>query len=455
MSFKKILAVVAVTGLVTAMALPAMALENEFHGMFRLRGFVSNFDNGNGGTGASSLADGAKTTNYYEQRARLMYSAKASDDLKLVTHFEIDSRWGDSSYNQGRNTGGALGADQINLETKSVYLDFNVPAVPVNVKAGMQPFIDSYKGIFVNADAAGALAAAKFTSATVSLGYFRFDDVRSVSNTAPTFYAGKGTRDLYVLDAKLNVSADLKLGASYYLLDGTESAQVNNLISSAAIGLNGANTKLHTAGVNAEAKIGTDVVVDAFLLGQIGELRKGQQVLAYAGQAAAKVKAGPGTARVAFLYASGEQSKNANDDTSAFQPVRNATSASSSENSFYPAEMLILLRNKAATSGTDKAILYNISNLIGGFVGYDLTIDKFFASANAGFAALDKDQIGLESNYLGTEVNAEVGYKLYENLSASLQGGYMILGDAFKVKGAADPKFDNPYTSRVVLSYTF
>ena len=32
--------------------------------------------------------------NYFEQRARLQYTAKVSDDLKLVTHFELDTRFG-------------------------------------------------------------------------------------------------------------------------------------------------------------------------------------------------------------------------------------------------------------------------------------------------------------------------------------------------------------------------
>ena len=32
-----------------------------------------------------------------EQRARILYTAKASDDLKLVTHFELDSRFGGTS----------------------------------------------------------------------------------------------------------------------------------------------------------------------------------------------------------------------------------------------------------------------------------------------------------------------------------------------------------------------
>ena len=43
----------------------------------------------------AKTSNNLKTNNYFEQRARLFYTAKASDDLKLVTGFEIDSVWGD------------------------------------------------------------------------------------------------------------------------------------------------------------------------------------------------------------------------------------------------------------------------------------------------------------------------------------------------------------------------
>ena len=50
MSFKKtILAIAAVSALTAATAVPAMALENEFHGMYKMKYFVSNFDTGGAG----------------------------------------------------------------------------------------------------------------------------------------------------------------------------------------------------------------------------------------------------------------------------------------------------------------------------------------------------------------------------------------------------------------------
>src|SRR6266702_956352 len=157
MSFnKKILTLAAAGALTAATAVPAMALENEFHGLFQAPGIVSNLLNGTTGTVAVSQDTLHRSKFFIDQRARLVYMAKANDDLKLVTHFELDSRWGDNSYSAaGRNGGGAIGADGVTLETKNVYLDFNCPITGANVKVGMQGWGDAYKGIFFANDAAG------------------------------------------------------------------------------------------------------------------------------------------------------------------------------------------------------------------------------------------------------------------------------------------------------------
>src|SRR6266568_3004143 len=138
MSFKKkMMAVVAVSALTVATAVPAMALENEFHGMFGL-----------------------------------------------------DSTWGKDSYTVDRaNGGGALGADTINLETKWVYLDWNCPLTGANFKAGLQGVNDAYTNIFIGggADAAGLLVSKGIGPVTLSGGWFRLDDRSATNTSAATF----------------------------------------------------------------------------------------------------------------------------------------------------------------------------------------------------------------------------------------------------------------------------
>lgn len=427
---KKLLAVTAACALSAATAVPALALENEFHGMFRVFGYASNFTDGTTGNiiDGGLLTEHSRTRSYVEQRARLMYIAKANDDLKLVTHFEIDSRWGDSAYKDGRNKGGAIGADQTNLETKNVYLDFNIPSTAINAKVGIQPWTDSYGGIFVNADMAGALVSAKYAGFNNSLGWFRFNEE---AGSVP----GKATRDFLVLDSKYALSKDAKVGASYYLLNTDYKGDDN--------------TYTHMVGLNGEFNL-APVTLGAFGMYQFGQapFSDNSDLSAFAAGATAKGKLGIGTLRVAALYTSGDRNTGDNEDSTAFQAV-------SPESNFYAAEMQIMLRNKYNIN-TDRAIVHSLNGaqkdegFIGGFVGYDASFTpKVYGSVNAGFgAAANSDQ---KDNYLGTEVNAEIGYKLFDNMTASVQGAYMFLGDYFDEAG----DLDDPYQARVMLNYAF
>lgn len=449
---KRFLAVAAASALTVATAVPALALENEFHGLFRLRGFIENFNDG--GAGAVTPINNPRTKSYFEQRARLMYIAKANDDLKLVTHFEIDSRWGDNSYATGRGQGGGIGADTTNLETKNVYLDFNIPSTPVNVKLGIQGFDDGYKGIIFNNDAAGVVAKAKTGFGSLGGAFFRFDDAvtggsyleGTVTNTTPGYL----TRDLVNLNAKFNVTKDVKLGADWYLLYSDVLRQTQD------------RTAINMFGVNAEAKVGP-ATIDGFVLYQTGKLGSAaaignsQKVSAFAGNVGAKLKAGPGTLRTNALYISGDKSSSSSVRND-FQTVADRT-VNQAAHAFYAAEMQILLRNKY-NMNSDRAIVQNLNNnrqgIYGGFVGYDLAIDKFFVFSNVGAAAISRDTNGANrgGDFLGTEVNTEVGYKLFDNMTTSVQAGYMFLGNYYKpVTTGSWP--ENPYTAKVQVNYTF
>lgn len=461
---KKTLAITAAAALTVATAVPAMALENEFHGMFRLLAVTGNFNNsttvtdtpiGFGFYMPEGLDKKAPTATYFEQRARLMYIAKANDDLKLVTHFEIDSRWGDNSYTTHRNEGGAIGADTVNIETKSVYLDFNIPSTGVNVKAGIQPYNDAYKSIVFDSDMAGVLAFRSFGNLDATAGWFRLADNGGIPN--------KKAWDLLALDAKYALTKDIKVGGSYYLFndDGSyENANISHLQQQ------GVTNIVHNMGVNAAATIGP-VSVDGYLLYQFGTLENiaainaSRHVSAFAGNVGARAKLGPGTARTEFLYTSGEKSEDRS-TTNAFQSI-------SDEHGYYAGNMQLLFRDAYAMT-TDNAIAYTTNNLdqgvIAGFIGYDLPItSKISASANAGFAAVAKENGNKpvnqstgdrnSSNYLGTELNASVDYKVYDNMTATVRGAYVILGDYYKGVAAGGEDPNNPYMASVMLNYAF
>lgn len=452
---KKKLVVLGALAVTAAAAVPALAFENEFHGLYRLRGSVTNFEIAGV---APLLSPTAKHRDFtlFEQRARLQYIAKASDDLKLVTHFEIDSTWGDAAYSTSRGIGGGLAADTVNLETKNVYLDFNIPATPINAKVGIQGFVDAYKGIFIQDDVAGAVLTGKFGPATTTAAFFRTYDKGGASAL------GKQTVDVYVADAKISPVKGVNVGLSYY-------GALNDVNSHKG-------QMTHTFGVNAAAKLPV-VDVDAFALYQDGEELygvKARNLSAWAGQVAAKVSAGPVAVRVAGLYASGENGKNGS-NSRAFQNLfasgaaGNAPGSSTSSGVYYSSNMLLLMRSVWAMD-SDNALITSTNNggrgLIAAFAGVDAKLtDKFTLSGNVGHAMVDKKNEAVAgsatercTNYnIGTELNVQASYALYSNLTATLQGAYVVLGGYPKATIARNPGegVQNPYLAALMLNYTF
>jgi hypothetical protein len=428
---KKVLSVAVAGALTAATAVPALALENEFHGSFISFYDLSNYSAaGNNAfetnpTNDRGLVKDAPTENYFVQRVRLGYTAKTSDNVKLVTKFELDYNfWGNSSYVTGRGSGGAIGADSVNIETKNLYLDLDYPKY-VNAKIGMMGNTDAFKGVIFDADMAGVLFSHNYANAGVTAGFFRWKDNWTFDNTTTI---GKNTIDLLEVDGKYSINKDVKVGAAYYYIKDDP-----------------ASAKIHTLGLNAEGAIGP-VSVNGFALTQFGDLSATQDAKGYALNLGAKMSLLGGTARSEFIYVAGGK-----------HALYNAATGQEA-GGFYDSEMLILGRDKNTTT-IDNAIVYSVSNygqgVIMGSLGYDYAFtDKLSGSSNVGFAAIANDDTatygGGDSNYLGTELNAEANYKLTANVTLGARGGYVFLGDYFKGLNA-----DNPYDLKILAKYSF
>lgn len=502
MKLKKTVAIAATAGALAAVAMPAMAFENEVHGTSRLRYFISNYENGGGGnpfsvntaTGKVSQPSGnasenLKVNNYFEQRSRLFYTAKASDDLKLVTAFEIDSIFGDRAQSgttpaaqtvgtaaftgaTGRNEGGALESDTVNLETKWVYLDFKIPSTSVRVSAGIQPFKDQLKGIFLDADVAGVVATGKAGPATIKTGYLRAYDQSYFGTGRPR---GMDNLEIGVVEAKFALSKDASIGTAYYLYN-------DNRSNSNPFPTN--DIMIHTFGLTGDAKLGA-LSLSGFAAYQGGILKtpsSGSTYLnALAYNVAAKVPVGPGTLKTAMLFTSGNAQNTGKHLTGwvgTTQAQNNTWSNAAGTSTYNESGMMLLNRNAAAGTGTtDVAIVYNpgngnsISNMQGVYLaslGYDAAITpKMYLNSNVGAAwaahtnslkPVDGVMGKNATNYMGTEVNIETGYKMYDNLTASLQAAYVILGGYYNgsttVAGATQNP-ENPFTVRTSLIFNF
>ena len=474
MKKSNVLAALAAMGLTVAATVPAMALENEFHGMFQAQYINSNFngtnttsiehfDANNVSVGNNAAVYGGDTqyvpfgqpkhvysANFVEQRARLGYTAKANADLKLVTAFELDyTYWGDNSYETHRSHGAAIGADQVNLETKSIYLDANI-LKNVNMRLGMMPYNDSFKSILFDADMAGIAFASSYNKFTPTIGYFRFNDTGVNQDKV----LGHLTNDLFVLDGKYEVSKELKVGAAYYFFRNNSETTDPILFNT----ISQQDVKLSSFGLNAEYTSGP-LTLNGFGIFQAGTVDK-RSTTAWALNTGAKYNVGPGTARVEFLYVSGDNGTTGH--SNAFYSVFN--NVNSAEHGYWNNEMVILGRDKNAMT-TDNSIIATTGNFgqgqIGGYIGYDLPVtDKLSTAANAGFAAVAKDNSIIttkphKSNYLGTEINAEANYKLLENLSVGVRAAYVFLGDYYKDVALNNETPVNPYDAKVIFKYTF
>lgn len=447
MNLKKTAIIAAAAGALAAISVPAMALENEFHGMYRLMGYQSNIYNGE----KDGLAEKPKSGFYAEQRARLQYTAKANADLKLVTQFELDSRFGGKRniYKGADNDSGNIDADQLTLETKNVYLDFNDPITGANVKAGLQPWADSYQSVFLSADMTGVQATKKFGPATANIGWFRFDD-----NDATAGTVGRETADLLVLDGKYAINKDITVGASYYNIQNdtvaVAASTTNNAINSAA-----PFELLHMIGFNADIKAGP-ATIKPFVAYQFGDRTANTDVKAFLLGAVAKIKAGPGAVNLSALYLSGDDNA---DNEKSFSTVGGAYTY------FNAANMWLLIRSGQGIN-TSNSVLGNDMTaggrgLMGLFAGYEGTMGKVFYNANIGYAQTAEER-GTEDGAIGTEVNAQIGYKLFDNLTASAAVAYAMLGDGMSsstdtdlIAGFGKKNADDPYLVNLQLSYTF
>lgn len=431
----------------------ALGIEHQFSGRFTALYDVSNFNGSrtgqsyynpvsyNDGTRVTTFEKNAPTANFVESRARIGYTAKASNSVKLVSIFELDySYWGNSSYSVGRNQGSALGADTVNIETKHLYLDADI-CRDTNLKLGMQGFDDAFKGVFVSSDMAGVSVTHRYTNASTSLGAFRWDDKSDSTNKS----LGRQTRDFIVLDGKYNLNKETKVGGAYYFMkDNTGSLDDN----------------IHMIGVNAETVAGS-LAINGFVVGQYGEVdAEHKDLSAYAASLGASMQLGKGTLRGDILYATGDKGTSSS-KSHAFQ-------STAYEGGYYANEMVILGRDKNAFTN-DNAIVYDANNrdqgVYFGSIGYDMPLsDKLSASCNLGFASIAQENESKprnimtgktnSSNYLGTEVNAEAGYKVSDNMSFSARAGYVFLGDYYK-NISANGTPDNPYDLKLIAKFSF
>lgn len=158
---KKILVSIVVLLVVAFMAMPASAFEVKYGGQIRIRPQFN--DNLSGANPPNPNYN--DNQQYIDQRVRIFMNFIASENLRLVTGFEMDTLWG--------GTGNKVRwehRDAMNIELKHAYVDFMIPCTPVRSKIGLQP-LAFMRGWIVDEDFTAMDFSAKFDPFTVGAGY--------------------------------------------------------------------------------------------------------------------------------------------------------------------------------------------------------------------------------------------------------------------------------------------
>jgi len=453
-----------VVALTVGLAASAMA-DTNLSGFIRAKGYVSNYENY--GAGYISPSVDPSTNSYVEQRARLMFTS-AGENVKGVAFFEIDQMFGDSAYTTGRNLGGGLEADTINLETKNVYVWFKVPNTSLDFTVGVFGLSDSYAGTLLGlADVAGVAANYKYDPVTFRFAWAKFWE--NATNKADDV-------DFYMAEAKFSPVKDVKVGVNFYFLNdmggGTKgnahASAINPAEIAAVTGLR--KVRVYIPGVDVAFKVGP-VDLSGFFFYETGKAKgsgsNDVDIKGFAADLRADANVGPGKAFLEALYVSGDDNKSSGDKK--YKSILTASNYNLAGSFYTRTDTAILLPN-IDDLNSSKALSYDVANGGAGLfhvaAGYSQKLmDKLTGKVGVAYSAAAKkrarDYGGVfnfaDEKAMATEVNANVNYNITKGLDFGLYGAYAWLGSAYdkNFAGTAAADNDNLYDLHARLNYAF
>lgn len=406
---KKILFIGLCFLMVGVFTVPATALEHVFGGYFRVRAYSwTNF------TGDDSYNGEAQQT---DTRARLYYTAVLSDDVKLVTKFEMDAYFGDDAR-------GDIGADGQNFEIKNSYVDIDLD--DFNLKLGTQGKTLA-RGFMLDDDFSGAVVT--YMGDDMEIPFFWIKAYEGYNDpTDPDLYDNDFDVDYYGVDPTFSMG-DIQLNP---VLMYITSADAQNWAKTADYeALN-----LYYLGVN------LDYAADMFSVwftgiyqsGTLEELASGDDVNVAASLAAVggAYNMDAFSVHAQAFYASGD------DDANTFMIPKGQ--------SYYWAEIMGYGLIDEAVS--DSAPGDQISNIMAFNVGVTVPLGKLTLMADLWNASLAEDNASGDKD-LGTEIDLAASYPLKENVKLQAVAAYLLAGDA---TGGGD---ENPTEVGVRLSLSF
>mgnify|MGYP001823925147 CR=1 FL=1 len=396
---------------VFALVMPASAAEMKINGIWNTKAYaVDNYD---------GYDDTDDSYQYVTQRMRMYFNAIASENLKLVYKNEIDFRWGDDAFTVGRNTGGGLGGDSVNLETKNIYLEFMVPDTPVKATIGLQG-VTLHKGWFISDDVSASRFDMNFDPVSITT-YVALADGTARGDTDSSddiwHIVASGAYKAENMDARLTFGYERNpnegAGAPY---DAAETDD-NDLFL-----------------VMGEFNMSFDMVSFFVIAGKhCGEADGSGPSTAgnrnddgYMFDAGVNVALDMATLRARFMMASGDDEGDFDDD---FQVMNGATMSWSellSDGYTYDVNPAV----EQIGGDNQPSNMYAI-NVGADFKPTDTTtikLDVYYVGM-----VEDRTVAGEEEDEIGIEVDARLTQKIYDSLSLTVIGAYLFAEDGFGV----------------------
>ncbi len=403
--------------LLMSFSLPVSALENDFGGYWRTRMFSYRDISGNDTESMDFTA--------VQTRTNLYYTAILNDNVKFVNKFEMNAYWGDEGY-------GDIGADGVEVKVKNTYLDFTVE--PVNVKLGVQGATLA-RGFIFDDDFAGVTAT--MNSETISIPFIWMKAYEG-NNEGP----GRNARDVdyYIVAPTFKVSETFTVNP-YVLYAMSDNAQDWGPLEAYE------DVSIYFVGLD------LDLDMDMFSFWFTGIYEGGSADLASDNSKshdfASYLGALGGSAQISDMfgvhfqgfYASGDDDKADDDFEQFYVPCGQ---------SHYWAELMgygIIDETVSNNSPADQ-----IGDIMAANAGIKLSPrEDLSLTFDLWYAALAEDDENGE-NYLGTEFDAVLSYKLLENIDIDVVGAYLLAGDA--TTGGVDNDAD-PYEIGAQFSISF
>lgn len=367
----------------------AFAFENQFSGEWRTRAY----------TQKDFIAKEAGDLSQVDTRTRLFYTAKFSDNFKLVNGFEMgDQVWGSGSYTD-------IGADGIAVEVKHTYADFT-PVDKLNFKIGTQAGFLS-RGLLFDDDFSGAVMTYDAGAAKIPFMWMKYNEGGMGKD------ANDNDKDAYVIAPEISAGSSLMINPIVFYQ--TEEAT---------------DTDLYYLALNA------DYTTEALKLWFTGIYNGGNvdsknDASGYLALVGADASMGQFGIHGQAFYASGDDDLKDTDNEAYKGPG----------GQYYAwAEIMgagMFEMNDNASAGSPS---WDISNITAVNVGASFKpMDKLTLGADIWYAQLVEDVLasnGKMESELGTEVDLSAKYMIFDNLALDVVAAYLFAGDA---TGEDDP----------------